>query len=820
MAHLYDICFSNASGYVEVCKGGLSRQDRKWIKLDHLIPAPTDSQDVNHFFGPAVRSKPGVMGKANCKGSWVCWVDVDRPELPESIIPPTCTVMSGHGWHLYWWLRAFESNQDALEDANKALARLVGGDSAHNIDRVLRQPGTINHKNGADPVLCEVRELVSGRRYDIDELLCAERVDERIVKKILTGDRRGYASRSERDFAIIKELVALDYTPDTIELIFRTHACGDKFRTAGNGYLERTIENARESISQGPPRARGRRGRKPHVVEFRERENCYYLFDGRSERQVSTFTLEPTMLLEGPQDFVVCNIRAQSTDYVWEDVVWPRSAFGGLRAMSDQLTKASWVWLGRDADVRLLLDHLVQQLTEIGIPRAVAVQQLGRHTLPGDDRVFAVLNDCTLASDGSIWFDVHDSPITYVSTGRECPKASPVPMPFDEELAETLNEYLPKVNDPEVFWPVLGWFLAAPLKPALEEVGYRFPILNVTGTRGSGKTTLLLEVMQPLLGVCGARGYDAGTTRFVALSLLGSTNAIPVNFSEFRAAMTPEFLRFVLLSYDSGKDARGRPDQTTVTYPLTAPFTLDGEDKVADSAALERVVIVTLTPRTIEEESDAWCAFAALRELVDLQAFALPYWQFTLSLDVGELMREAERQMFESFEQILPTRIRRNLTVVWAGVLAYVQFMAESGVEAGPDKGAEVLRAALENVYSTQLGRALTAADEFAEFVVNNAAQHTKAFPWLLEDGILWFQHTPAFEFYLSRRASQRQITLTREALKQQLRELTVDYTEEPKVKDLKGRRVLAYGIDLHRAYEAGLDVPDSFKSASLVVDF
>lgn len=820
MPSIYDICFSNAAGYIEISTGGLQQTHRRWLPIDKFFTTELDENAVDYFFGPAVRKEHGKMGKANCKGSWVCWVDVDHEWDTEPIFPPTAIIHSGHGYHLYWRLDEFESSQERLEDANKALAAELRGDSAHNIDRMLRMPGSYNGKE-TPPLPCELIELVSGRSYPIADILASADLEEAVTKKIRTGNCQGFPSRSDRDFFVVKALVGAGMADKTIEAIFASAALGigSKYndpKTNKKVYLATTIKNARESAAH----PQGRRRRPAVAVHVIEKDKAYYRVDGRGEQQLSTFIFTPTMLLEGEQDFIVGDIQATSTDHVWKDVTWPRSAFGGLNALSKELTKASWVWLGRDADVRALLQHLVDQLTKQGIPRAVAVQTLGRHRIEGDEREFFVTNNCTLASDGSVWHTIQDAPIVYVPTGREAPEVVLDELDFDEDAAAALAEVLPELNEPHIIWPMLGWFMACPYKPELEARNYRFPGLNVTGTKGSGKTTLLLEVMQKLLGVCNPRAYDANTTHFAHLALFGSSNAVAINFSEFRASMGTAFLRFMLLAYDSGKDVRGRPDQTTIQYPLSAPYTLDGEDKVSDPAAQERAIILVLSRKFIEEETPAWCAFATFQETVVPEAFALPYQQFALEADIDELLHQAERDVFDAFPQTLPTRVRRNLIVAWFGVLSYCSFMEEYGVSTGPDDVAEVLSHALKNVYSTELGRAATAADEFAEFVVNAAAQQARAFPWALEDKVLWFQHTPAYEYFLSRRASQRQSALTKEALKLQLRELTGDYTVDPQVKDLKGRKVLAYGIDLVRAHQKGLDVPESFRSNSIVIDY
>jgi len=359
--------------------------------------------------------------------------------------------------------------------------------------------------------------------------------------------------------------------------------------------------------------------------------------------------------------------------------------------------------------------------------------------------VFFVGNNQVVASDGSTWEKASEAPIMYVATGREAPDLILSGSGIGESDIDLLAELLPKLNEPGCIWPMIGWFMACPYKPAIEHLGYRFPILNVTGTRGSGKTTLVIQVFQPFLGYETPRTYDVGTTHYVILSLLGSTNAVPIAFSEYRAATSQDFTRHVLLSYDTGRDARGNPNQTTTLYPLISPFSIDGEDKLEDPAALERMVVVVLSPQTIEENSDCWTAFQDL-QAIDLHDFALPYLQHTLTTDVGSLIANAEDDVHDAFPSQMPDRVRRNLIVCWAGILSFGEFTYNFGVDCLPSNGPLVLKEALRNVYSVDMGRAPIAADAFIEFVVNGAAQRTKRFPWELEkdSGVLWFRSEPS----------------------------------------------------------------------------
>lgn len=75
---------------------------------------------------------------------------------------PTLIVFSGGGYQPLWLLQDPTTEFDRVERLNRAIARVLGGDNCHNVDRLLRLPGTINMPNtkkraaGRVPVLAEV----------------------------------------------------------------------------------------------------------------------------------------------------------------------------------------------------------------------------------------------------------------------------------------------------------------------------------------------------------------------------------------------------------------------------------------------------------------------------------------------------------------------------------------------------------------------------------------------------------------------------------------------------------------------------------------
>jgi len=510
--------------------------------------------------------------------------------------------------------------------------------------------------------------------------------------------------------------------------------------------------------------------------------------------------MTPTLLLQGDnEDALICDVAANG--FVWKDIAFPRSAFNDRKQFDKHLRISAWVWLGKDDDVRALLPWLLERLQAVGLPRARATSVLGRH------EEYFVTNETTFS--GTEVFTGKDSPLVFLETRREKPVIKVT------DAAPDLTHLL-SINTPEVIWPALGWYMATPYKPSLEKRNVRFPVLNVYGTKGSGKTSMI-KTMQRLLGYETPTTYNCTTTQFVILALLGGTNALPVAFSEFRAAAAEKFLRFILLAYDTGHDPRGRADQSTVDYPLSAPFSVDGEDIIADAAAKERIVAVNLHPSSIEEGSTAFKAFRLLRDQ-PLEGFAPPYYQFTLRRDIQVQLARAQEVIAKVFPEVLPDRVRNNLMVSLFGMMSFSDFTNTQL----PENLRCVLEPVLKAVWSPLLGRSMTLADEFVEYIVNTAALKHAGFFHVVEKGVMWFQLATAFQSWLRVRRGGGQQSLDRDAIRTQLIERDVgtggkgQYVILPKI--VQG--TWCYGVDLEAAHASGLDIPDHIDFNTLQVTF
>jgi hypothetical protein len=78
-------------------------------------------------------------------------VDIDDVTALERIrtfgLPPSVTIFSGGGYQCFWFLDAPSKNLELAEALNTRIAEMLGGDKCHNLDRVMRVPGTLNVPN-------------------------------------------------------------------------------------------------------------------------------------------------------------------------------------------------------------------------------------------------------------------------------------------------------------------------------------------------------------------------------------------------------------------------------------------------------------------------------------------------------------------------------------------------------------------------------------------------------------------------------------------------------------------------------------------------
>jgi hypothetical protein len=108
--------------------------------------------------------------------------------LPKGIEKPTVIIFSGGGYQAFWKLdKPFridgtETAWSEFELYNKRLEQVFGGDHCHNVDRIMRLPGTVNvpdakkRKKGRTEQLAKLLEFDKKNSYSIEDFKKAQAV--------------------------------------------------------------------------------------------------------------------------------------------------------------------------------------------------------------------------------------------------------------------------------------------------------------------------------------------------------------------------------------------------------------------------------------------------------------------------------------------------------------------------------------------------------------------------------------------------------------------------------------------------------------------
>lgn len=161
------------------------RMGQRFFPASRLGAAATAAFELSRrrdvFFGVCPRTRRAGRRDA-VTAAWAIWADCDGlgavEELHRFAPAPALVVRSGTGEnrHAYWPL-AEPLSPDAVESANRRLARALGADAdSTDAARVLRPPSTLNFKT--DPPTSVVLDRLAGRLFYPGELLDALPADE------------------------------------------------------------------------------------------------------------------------------------------------------------------------------------------------------------------------------------------------------------------------------------------------------------------------------------------------------------------------------------------------------------------------------------------------------------------------------------------------------------------------------------------------------------------------------------------------------------------------------------------------------------------
>jgi len=131
---------------------GMRQAFHRTALVDELAPRLVELGQRTDVYVRATPCSTRDGTAASAKRAWTLYADCDTPDavrrLAELPVPPPMTVRSGTETHThaYWPLREPVAPEDTAR-ANRRLAHALGADRrATDIARILRPPGTLNHK--------------------------------------------------------------------------------------------------------------------------------------------------------------------------------------------------------------------------------------------------------------------------------------------------------------------------------------------------------------------------------------------------------------------------------------------------------------------------------------------------------------------------------------------------------------------------------------------------------------------------------------------------------------------------------------------------
>lgn len=796
-------------------------------EIEEYLDALKEPTDI--YFGTCARKRTMLdeVSRATC-----LWADFDFKDFDDDILKaatainsavlaPSFIIQSGHGFHTYWLLDTEISGERAREIL-QPLCKLLKADHTFDFKRVMRIPYTYNCKNPEEIAQAIPVKEDDELKYSPADMERAAKVSQKSAYLVATGElktpgeKKALKSRSERDWFVLRELASLGFEDATVKQIFTQHKIRDRYVEENWRLFDYELNKARGAFADSD-------------TSFFEQNECWYYNYQSGPKQVSTFIFEPLRLIESmDQEGEDCFVgRIRSSGRAWNDVVFPKSAFSSSSAFIKNLPTMFWHWLGTDNETKQLLSYLMQQLTEKGMPQAKSTVTIGRHEDYWVTPESILTATQTLIPNQSPYVFIPRGNIKNVGVDSTVPGIA-YPDLGDEaygELVRNMSELLPTINKMDAIVPILGWFMAAPFKVLLRRIGVRFPHLNVFGTKGSGKTATLLTVFMPMLGVVDPRTWTPNTTTFVIRTLLASSNAFPIIFGEFRVVSTQglknDFLRMLLMAYDSGMDARGQSDLTTQSFSLEAPIIVDGEDSFSDPAARERSIIVNLHPETITENAPAFYAYQEFSE-IPIIYFAKRFVQRTLlenEISIERRFDAAYDRVQKEISSPVPDRVRRNLAVVTLGIDFYNEFVEEFGGTQIEWDGSIYEEFLVNVLMMLNTGVSRSSVDDFIEDLVSYVADPTRTLlPFIAfyepARKIMWFHLTSVMRWWEREQRLRGKDALNMTAIRAQLNERVGprSYIREERIIDgsniaIKG--LACFGVSLKDAQRTGLSIPE-----------
>jgi hypothetical protein len=448
-------------------------------------------------------------------------------------------------------------------------------------------------------------------------------------------------------------------------------------------------------------------------VKFLEKGNAYFkkVFVNRKweEVQVTTFMIIPSELLVlEDSDCLVCEI-VTSAGIHYENVKIENTDWHTKQKFQKALGHQDCGFLGTDHDLQALC-----QFIQVLIPvRKEATKVIGLYN-----------NETWVTEKYNIKKDLisKDQTIVPYDRGKDAFYHSINYKEInDEEYQELLTVFYDNVfrlNEKNKIASYLGWLLATPLKPLLNEIADGFPLLFQHGSQGAGKTSLS-QLFMRLVGYTNPDPKSCTMKLFPMLKMLSSTNAIPQWYDEFKKADMKEtdvdnLLRYMRRAYKGEVEDKGRADQTVETYNITAPMAVMGEWNINQPAIMERVILIRFNDY-VKKNIGSQEAFRTIKAL-ELEAFMPRYISYCLGQNIRALYNSSQKIVVKEFENtFIAPRIVNNLSVMITGLELFTGFAKKYQIEIPEVDYKEILNYQLQEITGSRNGSVKSAVDQLIE---------------------------------------------------------------------------------------------------------
>lgn len=177
IGEFFDAVYGPTTGWVRIARRDVSNNlfqesfyqwpiDRSSIVNLCISSAP--SYDV--FYSPALFKSDESSKKSNVQSARVAWLDFDGnvpdPESLKDVPQPSIRLISSSSGHEHWyWLLDADQSTSQIETLNRKLVAATNADTVWDAGRLLRPPGTYNHKRSKRTTILQFESL----RYTLSE---------------------------------------------------------------------------------------------------------------------------------------------------------------------------------------------------------------------------------------------------------------------------------------------------------------------------------------------------------------------------------------------------------------------------------------------------------------------------------------------------------------------------------------------------------------------------------------------------------------------------------------------------------------------------